>query len=368
MSTTETVWKEDSVGITEAGDVGGDMQVGKALSRRFLHTSLYGRMITVTAFVEQGDGTDSRIPEGVIRLAVQTELMICTDQDDPGSTEEWCDYEYSELPERFAHDYAAVCDAEAAALIYLQQLDPGLHFSWDGKPDYGPASVLKYGEIMGQMSGAYPDHQVVAMVQDTALKNNRHDNPRITLDWWYEIVTDPKGNQWRVAWFHDVRSFDELAGGWVIAVFWEPVDPRHTHYSPYDPPRQVPGTLLDCTESARHDAKDSELWADYRYSPRLERPEATGLPGHIEKDVIAAYSRNRREGVEFAITEVIADPEYTYRVTLTNRTAYDVTETGPVFHSEEWGLYATDGEWHGIPKNPHPGYEHWSTMCPNCGY
>ena len=100
---------------------------------------------------------------------------------------------------------------------------------------------------------------------------------------------------------------------------------------------------------------------------RLERPEVTGLPGHMERDVIAAYSERKRDDIVYAITDVTPDEEYTYRVKITNRTGYAPNDAGPVFHTEEFGLYP-DGLWHGIPVNPHPGYEHWPAFCPNCGY
>ncbi|MER6605697.1 hypothetical protein ABT282_07225 [Streptomyces sp. NPDC000927] len=64
-----------------------------------------------------------------------------------------------------------------------------------------------------------------------------------------------------------------------------------------------------------------------------------------------------------AITDVVADPEYTYRVKITNRTL--CSGDGPTWHTEEWGLRG--GQWCST-FNPHPGYEHWPAFCPNCGY
>lgn len=237
-------------------------------------------------------------------------------------------------------------------------------------------SIIKYGENIRALSGTLTGPEVVSFVQDIAITNNTCTNPMLLLDWWFEIVTDPEGNQWRVAWLMDTtRKQGPEDGGWVTSVWWEPVAPRHTHYDPFGPPRQVPGTLLDCTETKAHQVKDSELWADYRYNPRLERSESTGLPGHVEEDVRVAYLGlqdwnpvKRSPDTEWAITDVTADETYTYRVTITNRTAYSLDESGPVWHTEEWGLYPADGQWHGIPVNPHPGYEHLPAFCPNCGY
>jgi hypothetical protein len=145
-------------------------------------------------------------------------------------------------------------------------------------------------------------------------------------------------------------------------------DLKHTHYSPYGPPRQVDGTLLDCTPEflSYHRVEGSELFADYMYSPRFGPHSATGLPHDTLVDLMVAYLEGRSADIHWMIVDVVRDEEYTYRVTITNRTAYN--GDGPTWHTEEWGIYATDGRWHGIPTNPHPPYEHWSSFCPNCGY
>lgn len=141
-------------------------------------------------------------------------------------------------------------------------------------------------------------------------------------------------------------------------------DPRHTHYSPYGPPRQVPGTLLDCDDAKAHSPEGSEIFADYMYSPRLGPQSATGLPQDMLWRLLAAYTERRSKDTSFRIADVTADPEYTYRVRITNRTAY--SGDGPDWHTEEWGIHA-DGQWRST-YNPHPGYEHWPAFCPNCGY
>lgn len=143
--------------------------------------------------------------------------------------------------------------------------------------------------------------------------------------------------------------------------------PRHTHYSPYEPPRQVEGTLLDCTPQfeSYHRVEGSETGADYAYFPRLGPSSHTGLPPEMEKAVLAAYMEHRSEDTQKVIVDVTADPEYTYRVRITNRTGYN--GDGPDWHSETYGLYP-DGQWHGIPDNPHPPYEHTPPWCANCGY
>lgn len=151
-------------------------------------------------------------------------------------------------------------------------------------------------------------------------------------------------------------------------------DLKHTHYSPYGAPHQVPGTLLDCTPEydSYHRLDGSELWADYAYYPRVGPVSATGLPSGELARLLIAYTDHRSPDTEFRIVDVVADPKYTYRVTITNRTAYPLNEPGPTWHTEEWGIFAThpagDGQWRHILVNPHPGIAHIRPYCPNCGH
>jgi hypothetical protein len=138
MTDTPT-WREDGELIDNAGDINGDIQCGAAYERRFLHTTLPGRLVDIAAYPIKGDGSDPMPDEDApIRLEVQTELMVCRDTDDPGGTAIWSDYTYTtgnDLPERFDVDYVSVEAAEAAARRYVEQFDPALHLSWDGAPD-----------------------------------------------------------------------------------------------------------------------------------------------------------------------------------------------------------------------------------------
>lgn len=372
---TATVWKDDGHGIVEAGDVGGDVQAGKAYSRRFVHERLAGRHIEVRAYpVYEHDMGDPDNPS--VRLEVQTELMVATDPDDPGGTEVWSDLEYSDLPEKYDREYSSATAAGAAALGYLRQLDPALHFTWDGRPEMGPASVLVYGEMLGKLAHQFSaeqlskHHSVVSYVQRIAIDNNSFEHHAIKLNYWYRLVVDPQGNAWRVAWLMDETrclNTGEGEGGWVIGVYWEPFIPTHTHYNPYGPPLQAPGTLVGCANVRAHDATRSELWADYRYDPHLVPSPVTGLPGHMEVELKAAYMRQRAEDTVYAITDVVPDTDLTYLVTLTNRTSHSLDEPGPTWHTETWGLYPDRG-WAPVLVNPHPGIEHMRSHCPNCGH
>lgn len=145
------------------------------------------------------------------------------------------------------------------------------------------------------------------------------------------------------------------------------ITPMHTHYSPYGPPRGVPGTLLDCTPEfpSYHRVEGSELAADYMYSPRFGEVSDTGLPTPLLDALKRAYMHRRSDDTQWQIADVVADEEYVYRVSITNRTMHN--GDGPDWHTEEWGIH-DDGQWHGIPENPHPGYEHTPPWCENCGY
>ena len=142
--------------------------------------------------------------------------------------------------------------------------------------------------------------------------------------------------------------------------------PMHTHYSPYEPPRQVPGTLLACAPEfpSYHKVEGSELFADYMYSPRFGLPSDTGLSPEMETALIAAYTERRADDVSFRIVDVVGDPEYMYRVRITNRTLCN--GDGPDWHTEEWGI-GPDEQWRST-YNPHPSYEHQPAFCPNCGH
>ena len=84
---------------------------------------------------------------------------------------------------------------------------------------------------------------------------------------------------------------------------------QHTHYSPYEPPRQVPGTLLDCTPEypLYHRVEGSELAADYMYSPRFGLPSITGLPPVVLLDLTEAYLAHRSTDTQWVIADVVAD-------------------------------------------------------------
>lgn len=85
-----TGWQEDEKGLLEdAGDVGGDAQVGPAYSRRFWATDVPSFLFeSVDVF-----GYAARHAEGAPTMVqLQWCYSICSDRNDPGGTEQWADY------------------------------------------------------------------------------------------------------------------------------------------------------------------------------------------------------------------------------------------------------------------------------------
>jgi hypothetical protein len=131
-----TQWREVGDMVQDAGDVGGDIQIGAAPERRFTHATLPGRVVDVTAYPIKGDGSDPMPPEDApIHLSWQAHMTICRDVTDPGGTEEWADVAYPNLPEEYTGTYATVEDAERAARRLISFFNPA-HIGWDGRPDW----------------------------------------------------------------------------------------------------------------------------------------------------------------------------------------------------------------------------------------
>jgi len=124
-------WEQHGEIVRDAGDVGGDEQVGESSSMRFVNPDLPGRVITIYAYPvgvnhlgEDGDQIK------VTGIQSATEFMICTDVDNPGDTEIWSDYTYvDEVIRPFAELEAA--ERTAAGLLALA--DPK-NIDWNGEP------------------------------------------------------------------------------------------------------------------------------------------------------------------------------------------------------------------------------------------
>lgn len=124
-------------GVTDEGDIGGDIQAGTAWSRRFVQyvsaTRLWA-VITDSYYLAECDhDEDQRETDadgsprceycGLVKwIQNQTEYIICRDFRDPGGTEEWADYEYDNSAGDFdwqmTDEYARSCAARLRVDAY----------------------------------------------------------------------------------------------------------------------------------------------------------------------------------------------------------------------------------------------------------
>lgn len=124
-------WEQHGEIFRDAGDIGGDKQVGESTSIRFVNPDLRGRVITIYAYPvgvshlgEDGDQVK------VTGIQSATEFMICTDVDNPGDTEVWSDCLYIDETTR---PFAELGAAERTAAGLLTLADPK-NINWNGEP------------------------------------------------------------------------------------------------------------------------------------------------------------------------------------------------------------------------------------------
>ena len=121
-------WQADGTGIVSNGDCGGDGQRGDSYSVRFRHPDLPNAIITCSAYAAE----DTDRNPGEFFVQVQTEYIICTDPEDPGSTETWSDYSYDDEDGRI-WDTAGEAE-EAARQRAAEELGDAESLEWDGEP------------------------------------------------------------------------------------------------------------------------------------------------------------------------------------------------------------------------------------------
>jgi hypothetical protein len=136
------VWADD-------GDVGGDTQIGKAASVRFVNPDCPGARVTVYAYasapersieakvgsIEVFMGYDADLGN----LGIESQVWFEIDDDAEGDADEW-DPTWSEIRYESLDSYIApgpdekrVAVAEAAALAWVRAYDPKKFINWDGK-------------------------------------------------------------------------------------------------------------------------------------------------------------------------------------------------------------------------------------------
>jgi hypothetical protein len=113
-------------GVLPGGDVGGDAQLAESFSVRFWHRDRPGALVGYRYYAALD--LDDLVTVYVER---QTELLACTDPDDPGSTEVWSDYRYEAVQRGFASVEAATIAARRAAEAHL-----ACDEAWSGLPPW----------------------------------------------------------------------------------------------------------------------------------------------------------------------------------------------------------------------------------------
>jgi hypothetical protein len=124
---------EHELGLMEDGsDVGGDDQEGDPIYRRFMQRLDDGNytVIDVYAYASLNQQEREKLENGeegvVYDVTALTQSTLCTDVNDPGSTELDANYEY-DYP--FSVGYDSLEDATAAARNYIKSLEI-THFGW----------------------------------------------------------------------------------------------------------------------------------------------------------------------------------------------------------------------------------------------
>lgn len=95
---TMSTWTEHRDGmIVDAGDFGGDVQDGPAVSRRWQRQA--GQLWHIFTVAYYPAKTEPYSNEPIRKwLEEQREYIVCKDPHDPGGTELWADYRYAEQP------------------------------------------------------------------------------------------------------------------------------------------------------------------------------------------------------------------------------------------------------------------------------
>lgn len=125
--------------IYPCGDVGGDWQRGEGWNVRYVREGdpVDGKYAIVDEnyYVEVIDRPgDSR--DGAYVVTCQTMYAICTDIEDPGGSELWCDYEYDGEDDVRCH--ATLEAAEASAKLLAESVTSD-RILWDGLMAFDPS-------------------------------------------------------------------------------------------------------------------------------------------------------------------------------------------------------------------------------------
>ena len=112
--------------LSDAGQVGGDIQVSIAPSRQFAQRRDDGTFTVITEYA-YATPIENAKDGWIYDVENQTEIMHCRDLEDIGGTEITCSYEY-EFPNAFA--FRTKRDATRYARRYIRNLNIE-HYGWD---------------------------------------------------------------------------------------------------------------------------------------------------------------------------------------------------------------------------------------------
>jgi hypothetical protein len=127
-------WRPDKAGVSQGGDIGGDIQASDSWAVRFVRDDQpagpgSASLVTVTCYGTE----DEENNPGEFGIVREVEYLICTDPDDPGGTELWSEYEYDDVfPDqdpRTAEEAGCLARDEAEAALN----DAG-ELAWNGRP------------------------------------------------------------------------------------------------------------------------------------------------------------------------------------------------------------------------------------------
>jgi hypothetical protein len=128
-----STWHLDGKGITDGGDVGGEIQVGKAWSVTYLRDDMPGSLIIETVCVVK---TPSGRGHGYA-YETRSTYLVCTDPADPEGTKVWSHTEKDGSLCDYPTAKEASDDAWQVVLRINTDAQAGAHDGWDGTPSYG---------------------------------------------------------------------------------------------------------------------------------------------------------------------------------------------------------------------------------------